>query len=290
MNECPICGNNVLLPFLECKDNLVSHQTFAIQQCATCSFRLTNPRPGADTIGSYYQSDEYVSHNDKSGGLINTAYRMVRNYTLRAKLKLVNKLNSRPGRLLDIGCGTGAFLETCLLGGWEIMGIEPDKNARAVTQKKLKIDIKPNLNTIGKEGVFDIITMWHVLEHVPNLNETIEQLTAHLSDEGVLVVAVPNSNSYDAEYFREYWAAYDVPRHLHHFTPSTIQHLFKKHRLKLIDQKPMPFDAFYISMLSTRYKSGKIDYLKSIEIGIKSNRKAKRTGNSSSQIYLIKKA
>lgn len=268
----------------------MSHQVFAIQQCASCLFRLTNPRPDTDSIGSYYQSDEYVSHNDKSDGLINTAYRMVRNYTLRAKQKLINKLNNGPGRLLDVGCGTGAFLETCQSGGWEIMGMEPDNNARAVAQGKLKVALKPNLNALHKGETFDIITLWHVLEHIPNLNETIEQLKAHLSEKGTLIIAVPNSDSYDAQYFREYWAAYDVPRHLHHFTPSTIKFLFDKHGLKLIDQKPMPFDAFYISMLSTRYKSGKTDYLKSIQVGLQSNRENKRTGNSSSQIYLFKKA
>ena len=268
----------------------MSHQAFAIQQCAVCTFRLTNPRPDIDSIGPYYQSDEYVSHNDKSGGSINTVYRMVRNYTMRAKLKLINDLNHGPGRLLDVGCGTGAFLETCQSGGWEIVGMEPDENSRAVAQEKLKIALKPNLNLLENGASFDIITLWHVLEHVPNLNETIKQLNWYLSEKGTLLIAVPNSDSYDAKYFKEHWAAYDVPRHLYHFTPSTIQSLFEKHSLKLIDQKPMPFDAFYIGMLSTRYKSGKTDYLKSIRVGLQSNWEANRTGNSSSQIYLFKKA
>ncbi|MVM29904.1 methyltransferase domain-containing protein [Spirosoma sp. HMF4905] len=290
ITECPVCGANRFKPFLVCQDYLVSQQKFAIQQCETCDFRLTNPRPDANSIGSYYKSEDYVSHNDEGKGLINTAYRIVRNYTLRSKLNLINKLNGGEGRILDVGCGTGAFLENCKTAGWNVMGMEPDSDARDIAQKKLEIEVKPNLEAIKGEEPFDIISLWHVLEHVSNLNEVIPQLYQLLSSKGTLLIAVPNSDSYDAHYFKEYWAAYDVPRHLHHFTPSTIKPLFQKHGFVLTDQKPMVFDAFYIAMLSTRYKSGKADYLKSIQIGLSSNAEAKRTGNSSSLIYILKKA
>ncbi|GAB2564026.1 hypothetical protein GCM10027190_11840 [Spirosoma areae] len=170
------------------------------------------------------------------------------------------------------------------------MGMEPDKDARTLAQRKLQAEIKPNVNALVGAEPFDIITLWHVLEHIPNLNETIPLLHQLLAPQGTLLIAVPNSDSYDARYFNHYWAAYDVPRHLHHFTPSTIESLLKKHGFSLVDKKPMIFDAFYIAMLSTRYQTGKTDYLKSIRIGLSSNAEARRTGNSSSLIYLLKRA
>ncbi|MCK8491998.1 class I SAM-dependent methyltransferase [Spirosoma sp. RP8] len=290
VSACPVCGNQLFIPFLVCKDYLVSNQNFTIEQCKECGFRLTNPRPDAASIGSYYKSDQYISHNDESSGLVSTAYRLVRNYTLQSKLKLINELSGGQGRLLDVGCGTGAFLDTCKQGGWQVAGMEPDPDARAIAEKKLATTIQPNLGALEGTQPFDSISLWHVLEHIPDLNETIPQLDRLLTQSGTLLIAVPNSNSYDANYFKEYWAAYDVPRHLHHFTPSTIKQLFQKHGLRLVGQRPMVFDAFYIAMLSTRYIAGKTDYLKSVQVGLKSNAQAKQTGNSSSLIYLFKKA
>ncbi|GAB3770537.1 methyltransferase domain-containing protein [Spirosoma horti] len=290
IDQCPVCGNNTFSPYLTCEDYLVSNQKFSIQQCQTCNFRLTNPRPDAQSIGSYYKSDQYVSHNDQSSGVVNTAYRLVRNYTLRSKLTLINQLNGKPGKILDVGCGTGAFLETCRMGGWQITGMEPDPDARAIAIEKLNAEIEPSLKALVGAQRFDIISLWHVLEHIPDLNESIQILHQLLTEKGTLLIAVPNSDSYDAQYFKEYWAAYDVPRHLHHFTPSSIELLFNKHGFTMVKQKPMVFDAFYIAMLSTRYQTGKTDYSKSIRVGLASNAEARRTGNSSSLIYLFNKA
>ena len=250
---------------------------------------MTNPRPNKNNVGLYYKSDQYISHNDAGGGIINTIYRAIRSYTLQSKLSLINKLNHGTGRILDVGCGTGAFLETCKAGGWHVMGVEPDLNAREVSITKLKTNISADLDTLAGSEPFDVISLWHVLEHVPELNKAITQIHQLLADKGTLLIAVPNSDSYDAAYFKEYWAAYDVPRHLYHFTPSTIDRLFRKHGFSLIQQKPMLFDASYIAMLSTRYKTGKNNYLKSIQVGLSSNAKAKHTGHSSSLTYIFKK-
>ncbi|WP_461090808.1 class I SAM-dependent methyltransferase [Spirosoma gilvum] len=290
VEHCPNCGNTNFSAFLVCKDYLVSNRDFSIQQCQQCNFRLTNPRPDANSIGNFYKSDQYVSHNDESSGLINTAYRAVRKYTLHSKLQLINQINGKPGHLLDVGCGTGAFLENCREGGWRITGMEPDSDARKIATEKLNTTIQASLNALAGSEKVDVITLWHVLEHIPNLAKTIDQLYQLLTEKGTLLIAVPNSASYDASYFKQYWAAYDVPRHLHHFTPSTIESLFKKHGFVLTGTRPMIFDAFYIAMLSTRYQTGKTDYLKSIRVGLASNSEAKRTGNYSSLIYLLKKA
>lgn len=289
VTQCPVCSNDQFSPFLVCKDYLVSQQDFTIQQCDECGFRFTNPRPDKAEIGSYYKSDQYISHNDANVGLISTAYRTVRNHTLQTKLKLIDQLNKGAGRLLDVGCGTGAFLETCKTGGWDVTGVEPDSDARAASTEKLQINIMSDMNALMEAQPFDIISLWHVLEHIPDLNQAIPQLYRLLDERGSLLIAVPNSDSYDATYFKKYWAAYDVPRHLHHFTPSTIEPLFKKNGFRLTEQHPMNFDALYIAMLSTRYQSGKTDYLKSLRIGLISNVEARRTGNSSSLIYIFQK-
>jgi 2-polyprenyl-3-methyl-5-hydroxy-6-metoxy-1,4-benzoquinol methylase len=289
VTECPICDNKEFKPYLTCNDYLVSNEKFVIQECSGCGFRLTNPRPDDKSIGNYYKSENYISHNDRSGGLINSIYRIVRNYTLGSKIRLITKLNRGEGKLLDVGCGTGSFLESCKSNGWQITGVETDATVRTLAQEKLRVQIHLNLNEVPNDEPFDIITLWHVLEHIPNLNDAVERLSMLLAPNGTLLIAVPNSNSYDANYFRECWAAYDVPRHLYHFTPPTIEKLFRKHELQLIETKPMVFDAFYIAMLSTRYQSGRTNYLKSLQAGMLSNTKARKTGNSSSLIYIVKK-
>lgn len=290
LSACPVCSSTQFTPFLTCTDYLVSQRPFAIVSCSACGFRLTNPRPDAQSIGAYYKSVDYVSHNDSGGGVINRVYRAVRSYTLRSKLTLINSLTGGTGSLLDVGCGTGAFLETCKRVGWQTTGMEPDPDARAIATEKTGNLIFPEMASVPVDQGFDVITMWHVLEHVPNLPETIGQLHARLKAGGTLIVAVPNSNSYDAQYFGAQWAAYDVPRHLSHFTPETIERLFNNNGFRLVGQKPMVFDAFYIGLLSTAYQKGKSDYVTSMRVGLQSNNRARQTGNWSSVIYLFRKA
>ena len=288
LNACPVCKHTSLKKSLVCTDYTVSKENFELTDCQNCGFRFTNPRPEAQDIGRYYQSEEYISHSDTNKGLVSKAYQAVRQITLRSKLNLINEINGgKAGNLLDIGCGTGYFLQTCKNAGWKVAGVEPDDNARRLAESQTGIKIETDFLQAQYPESFDVITMWHVLEHVHKLDENLDKLKKLIGKNGHLVIAVPNHASYDAEKYGNQWAAYDVPRHLYHFTPSTISLLAKKHQLKVVKQEGMKFDAFYVAMLSEKYKNGSISYLNALSTGLASNQKAASTGLYSSVIYVL---
>lgn len=292
LKNCPVCNNEKLNPFLSCIDYTVSRETFKIAQCAACGFMFTNPRPDENEIGKYYQAEEYISHSDTSKGIVNKLYQIVRNYTITQKIKLINKLigpSPASRNILDIGCGTGEFLNACKENGWQTTGIEPSAIARKNAQQKYNISplSKEQLFDI-RENKFDVITLWHVLEHIYQLDKTIEQIDRVLSNKGTLIIAVPNCNSFDAKKYGVYWAAWDLPRHIFHFTKTDIEILFKKYDFVLSEVLPMKFDSFYVSLLSEKYKSGNTNFLSGFWNGLMSNLSAKNNGYSS-QIYILKR-
>lgn len=290
LTHCPICNSVEFNPFLHCKDYTVSRETFTIVECKSCGFKFTNPRPEVTELGKYYKSDEYISHSNTSKGLINYLYQTVRKYTLLKKLQLISKY-FKTGTLLDIGCGTGEFLKMCKDAKWNVIGIEPDETTRknAIEKYGLNVKSEESIQQLN-ESSFDVITMWHVLEHVPFLNQRVEEIKRLLKPNGLVIIAVPNCTSLDAIIYKEDWAAYDVPRHLYHFTPKDISALFKNHGFKLNNTLPMIFDSFYVSMLSEKNKTGKTHLLRSMWNGLRSNFNALKTGSKfSSQIYLIRK-
>ena len=288
INSCPICKGESFSPFLSCIDHTVSRETFQLVTCSACGFRFTNPRPKEDELGKYYKSEDYVSHSNTKKGFINYTYQAVRKYTLLKKLQLISKY-FKTGKILDIGCGTGEFLSTCKSAGWQTIGIEPDAGARKMAIDNYGLDIKEEdeLKNLESES-FEIISMWHVLEHVPNLNERIEEIKRLIKPGGIIIIAVPNCSSLDAKIYKENWAAYDVPRHLYHFTPNDISTLFSNHGLNVFKILPMKFDSFYVSMLSEKMKTGKPNIARAIINGLRSNLSPSNKGlNYSSQIYII---
>lgn len=289
LQECPACAGTIFTPYITCEDQLVSHKQFAIQQCTACQLLFTNPRPSAETVGDYYQSDTYISHDDTRTGLIDTVYRTVRGYTLSQKEKLVRSLNGGVGALLDYGCGTGTFLEQCQTKGWAITGFEPDDDARKRATERTQTPILKDVNDIRTQPAVDVITLWHVLEHVSDLHDTVAVLVNSLKSGGHLVIAVPNAASKDAALYGPNWAAFDVPRHLYHFTPTVLTELIKTFGLKLEKQLPMRFDAYYIAILSTRHRDGKTNYAEAMLNGLRSNQAAATTGNYSSLTYVFRK-
>jgi 2-polyprenyl-3-methyl-5-hydroxy-6-metoxy-1,4-benzoquinol methylase len=290
--HCPVCSSTEINPLLTVKDHSVSGDQFVIWQCAVCCLRFTQDVPDEDSIGPYYQSQDYISHTNTDKGLLNKLYQKVRYHTLEKKAKLIITYTKEKGRILDIGAGVGAFLSTMKGKGWQIIGIEPDEVARKNAQDffGLQLDQPVLLQTL-KPDTFDAITLWHVLEHVHQLHPYIEQLKTLLTKEGKIFIAVPNYTSSDAASYKTYWAAYDVPRHLYHFNPKSVQQLAEQHGLKIIAKKPMWFDSFYISLLSSKYRSGKTNWISAGFNGLSSNFSALLNKDKcSSIIYIIQKA
>lgn len=287
------CDSERFCPFLQCKDYTVSKETFKIDQCEACGFKFTNPRPDEASVGKYYQSEDYISHSNTQKGLLAKIYQFVRKKALKRKLNLINQFNkdTNSKKILDYGCGTGHFLEICQQNNWQIHGVEPDAGARTFAQNITKIEIQTSIfDEFYDAKQFDSITLWHVLEHVHQINPTLARLKDLLKDNGTILIAVPNCNAWDAQHYGEFWAAYDLPRHLYHFTPETLRPLLRKHNLIIESYLPMYYDAYYISLLSEKYKTGKMNYLKAFLNGRKSNAWAKKNRNNySSVIYVVKK-
>jgi 2-polyprenyl-3-methyl-5-hydroxy-6-metoxy-1,4-benzoquinol methylase len=289
---CPVCGSAGISKVFNVKDNTVSQEYFEIYHCSNCQARFTQHPPTASGIAQYYKSEDYISHTDTSKGLINRIYRLVRDYSLNQKRKLIEKATGiRSGSLLDVGSGTGHFAAAMKKKGWHVTGLEPDDGAREVAMRQHSIDLLPETELFNlPENKFNAITLWHVLEHVHELKKYILSFKGLLADNGKLFIAVPNYTSYDANVYQEYWAGYDVPRHLYHFTPATMQWLMKEMGLKVIEIKPMWFDSFYVSLLSSKYKNGDTKWMGAFWTGLISNFKAMSdVKKCSSVIYIIGK-
>lgn len=289
INHCPICESSLLKPFVKTQDYFLTNQEFAIDQCMACGFKFTNPIPDLEEIHKYYESTAYISHSNVNEGLVNKIYQQVRNFTLRNKSKLI-KHYVREGQILDIGCGTGEFLNKMQQSMFLATGIEPNPDAQRFAKRNYGLAVfdEADINGLQKK-FFNVITLWHVLEHVYNLNERIVQIKEIIAEDGILIVAVPNPLSWDARHYGKFWAAYDCPRHLYHFDQIAISKLFNKYGFEIIKQKPMYFDAFYVSMLSEKYQQSKLPFFKGMMNGLISNISAIISkGNYSSIIYVLK--
>lgn len=271
--------------FITVKDYSVSDETFELYIDRQMDLLITTPKPEEKELFRYYESENYISHTDGKRSLFEKVYHFVKNIALKNKLKLINKEQPQQGRLLDIGAGTGDFLVLAKKNNWNTVGIEPNEKAKQIAIDK-GVDFVSSVKEL-EDYSFDIITMWHVLEHVPNLEEQIAELKRIVKPSGTIIIAVPNFKSFDASYYGKFWAAFDVPRHLWHFSKKAIKVLFQRENLNVIKVLPMKWDSFYVSLLSEKYKTGKMNYCKAFYIGWISNRKAKKNKEYSSHIYVI---
>ena len=289
--RCPLCKSDQVNAAFSAEDYTVSHEHFILMRCQACTGLFTQDAPDSNDIGRYYASDNYISHSNTRRGLINRLYHSVRKRTLKSKRRLLQKaLSMQTGTLLDVGCGTGAFLQYMQQVGWQVTGIEPDETARQ--NARTLHDVHPlaphELFYLPRQS-FDAITLWHVLEHVHELDQYMEQLKDLLKDNGRMFIAVPNYTSSDAAHYGAAWAAWDVPRHLYHFSPQSMRMLMGRFGLSVQQLKPMWYDAFYVSLLSEEYK-GSRSKLKAFINGFRSNlRSIDHADRCSSVIYIISK-
>ena len=287
-----IADQEELIPFLTCIDHSVSRETFELLWDKNTDLLITFPKPGENEINKYYESEAYISHTDSKKSVLDKVYQIVKNYTIRKKIKLINEQNSDEKQILDIGCGTGDFLYACKNNGWTVKGVEPNEKARSLAFNKLSSEnyLVKKIDDLLENHThrYDVITMWHVLEHIPNLTEYITILKELLKPNGTLIIALPNYKSYDATYYKNFWAAYDVPRHMWHFSKKAMKFVFSENKFEITKILPMKFDAYYVSLLSEKYKSGKSNSLAAFYRGFVSNLKANRSGEYSSLIYILK--
>ncbi len=272
------------------KDHTVSRETFQLVYDEVLEMYKTTPQPSPEELPQYYHSEDYISHTDSKRNIVERLYHIVRTHSLKKKIKLINNYGTSK-QLLDVGCGTGEFLKAAQNNGWDVSGIEPDDKARILANDKTQNCVFDygKLKTL-RFANFDVITLWHVLEHLPNLDMQISIFRSLLKDDGRIIIAVPNFKSEDAQYYEEYWAALDVPRHLWHFSKTSIEKLFAKNGMVVERHIPLKFDSFYVSLLSEKYKNGSSNFISAFWQGLKSNLAAMNTGEYSSLIYVIKKA
>jgi 2-polyprenyl-3-methyl-5-hydroxy-6-metoxy-1,4-benzoquinol methylase len=291
--NCPVCNNSNTQIALESQDFSLTQASFSVVHCSKCSFRFTSPIPSQDEIGQYYKFNEYISHTDTKEGWMNRLYHFVRTRTLAQKTNWIQSLfTGHKGHLLDIGAGTGAFAHAMQQKAWKVTGLEPDAATRDKAFENYTLNLQ-STDTIYNlpENEYEVITMWHVLEHVHDLKPYLHQCYKSLKQNGRLIIAVPNYTSFDANYYKKYWAAYDLPRHLYHFSPKSMTTLLDQIGFELVSLKPMWYDSFYVSLLSEKYKqSGKIGMIMAGFIGLISNLLSiKDASKGSSIIYQFKK-
>ena len=290
LSSCPVCGKSIFTSFLKSCDFFLTKEEFTIVSCSNCGMKFVNPRPDIKEIGKYYESPDYVSHDAGEKNGMNYLYRLARNFSVKKKYTIVKEY-ANGKKLLDIGCGTGEFLFFCNKNGYEVKGIEPVEKPRTFARSKYQLDVNEE-DYLGNLTLheFDIITLWHVLEHVHLLNERMKKIAEILNPDGTLILAVPNCDSWDAHYYGKFWAAYDLPRHLYHFSRETMKILAQKHTFKIDRIIPMKLDAFYISLLSEKYARGNQNYFKAVINGARSNNFARKNNkNYSSLIYILRK-
>jgi 2-polyprenyl-3-methyl-5-hydroxy-6-metoxy-1,4-benzoquinol methylase len=292
ITTCVICNGTIFLNDKACKDYTVSKDVFTLIKCTSCDFTITSPRPNDEELGNYYISEDYISHSNETKSITDKIYAIARNYTLKWKTKLIEKhtKNTIPS-ILDFGAGTGTFVKACADKGWKTKGVEPSKIARYAGDPSIKEFLTENLKGI-KEKDFDVITLWHVLEHVPDVKQTLKDLIERVKDSGYLFIAVPNKNSYDAKAYGNYWAGYDVPRHLWHFSQENMKTLMASEGLTVEKIVPMKLDSFYVSLLSANYKYPNqklLNLIRGFIVGLTSNINATIDGEYSSLLYIIKK-
>ncbi len=290
--RCMVCGSTNLKTAFKVKDHSISGAFFPLVDCLDCGLRFTQNAPDAASIGPYYQSENYISHSNTKKGMVNQLYHTAREWMLKRKRNLIEK-EVKGKKVLDVGSGTGYFLNHLKQHGFETLGVEVDEGARQFARDQFHLDVRPTEDLAEGRivGTFDAITLWHVLEHLHDPHTYLERIFNLLEAEGVLIIAVPNFSSLDAEHYGAEWAAYDVPRHLWHFKPETLERLLSDKGSQLKKKSRLPLDPFYVDLLSEQYKaSGSAGAIKAFWKGGQSYLQSlQKVDRSSSVVYIFGK-
>lgn len=289
IKNCPACGASSFKNIFKAPYFRGDNELFQIQECILCQLWVTSPRPADDELDKYYSTENYISHSNNKEGVVDKLYHLVRQISLRRKVSLINSLGTHSKSLLDYGAGTGHFLKAAKNAGWNAVGVEPSRDARkvALAENQLKLSDPDEFN-FQKESV-DVISLWHVLEHLPNLRAHLADFSDALVAGGCLVIAVPNHESFDSQWYKQHWAALDVPLHLYHFKKKNIKFLAEEFGLDLEEVHNMPFDSFYVSLLSEKIENIATNYLRAFWRGLRSNILGMGAKNASSLIYVLRK-
>jgi 2-polyprenyl-3-methyl-5-hydroxy-6-metoxy-1,4-benzoquinol methylase len=294
ISTCPVCGSPEFefSHYLNVPDWLVSKENFELKKCGNCSFIFTANAPLLENAGPYYESEEYVEHTDTNKGLIYGVYHQARKLMLKFKLSNIRSY-SKSTKLLDIGSGSGYFINYMKQNGYNVSGVEISDKAVALCKDKFDISVNSPTEFLAEKlpKDFDIITMWHVFEHVYSFNEYFDILHKSLKENGHVFVALPNPNCFEAKHYKNYWNGFDTPRHLWHFTPKTFKQFAEGHGFEMISMKRLPLDPFFNAMVSSSYKSGLKFLPYTFTIGLISfiNGLINRD-KASSLIYILKKS
>lgn len=291
---CPFCLHKDIQYHFTATDYSVSGESFEVWRCMQCAGEYTQRAPAASDIGKYYASDNYISHSDTRKGMMSQIYHRVRARMLQSKSRLLEQWQgASQKRLLDIGCGTGYFLNTLQQKGWQVQGVEVSEGARHFARERFGLQVADTLSAVQGSGAqhFDAITLWHVLEHVHDLDAYWQQFGQLLAPQGTLIIAVPNHQSYDARHYWVHWAAWDVPRHLYHFSPKSMEILAKRHGFEIAEKRQLPFDPFYVALLSEKYRRSGFGWLRGGITGFWSWLQGSlHTERASSVIYILRRS
>lgn len=291
LDRCLLCGSKELQTAATVKDHSISKEHFNISECGRCGYHFTNPRPSQELLPRYYESESYISHSNTSKSLRDKLYQLARKWALTKKSATIGSYMPSAS-VLDIGCGTGDFLAALRTKGHHVMGIEPNVTARDRATQLHQLVVLPTLDAVSSLEQFQVLTMWHVLEHMPDPRLTIKRAFALLQQGGYLFIAVPIRNSWDAQHYASGWAALDVPRHLSHFRDNDVRRILADQGFQLVRERKMWLDAFYIAMLSEQYKGRGpiVSLLLGTLMGLWSNFQSVLSGRpTSSMLFVAKK-
>ncbi len=289
---CPLCGASGQIPYAGCTDYTVSKEHYTLMRCPSCGMVYTLDPPSQDKMAQYDKLGLKLKLGDSPSGLIGKLYYRVRSYMLGRKAHIVESQSYRTaGTLLNYGAKTGFFSHRMERRGWKVISVEKYHEERQFSLEMFHHRMI-DLNEMDKlrPGTFDVITLWHVFEHNPHPDKLLDRFYDLLRPGGILVMACPNICSTDAMHYGPYWAAYDVPRHLWHFSPTSLCNLVHKHGFTLMHHESMPFDSFYISILSEKQMRHKLAFIRGFLYGLHSWLVSlSKRGKSSSLVYVFRK-